>query len=328
MTDGRPNALQRLVDPIGWFLDKVRAVGLEGLCGRYYGMYDGVVTNTADQQNRGRIQATCPALGIRRPDQVGNLWMTPCLPGLGLDPTTKQITGNFHPPDVGTTVWIQFEHGDKEFPVYMGGYLGANKASDTFDTDAGVTALRKGIRTKTGHFLRLSDDPDDLHIMICKGDGAGGPSPVFVSLDKTGSVQVENQNGSQIFMNAETPEISLLNANDQQEVVSMLVLGDDVLSLVTKSGGGISVSGKNVTISAKNLVTDCDAQVSLNAGTVLLGKGAAEPAVRGNALAQWAIQHGALGHLGPGPVPGTPCTPGAGPPILLGNQLSTKVFIA
>jgi hypothetical protein len=247
------------------------------------------------------------------------------MPGLTVDPVTKQATGLFHPPDVGTAIWIQFQHGNPEFPVYMGGYMIAGKTCDTFDAEM---ALRKGIRTKTGHFLRMSDDPEDLHVMICKGDGNGAPSPVFLSMDKTGSVQVENQNGSQIFMNAETPEMSLLNANDKQEVVSMLVLGDDKFSLMTKSGGGISADKKNVTISGKNVVADCDAQFAMNAGTVMIGKGAAEPAVLGNALLQWLLLHGSTGHVISAPTPGSPVVQGPQAPPLLGKELSTKVFIA
>ncbi|MFA4971276.1 MAG: phage baseplate assembly protein V [bacterium] len=326
MLGNRPDANRRRLDPIGWLCDTLARIGIEGFAKRYYGIYPGTVVNNADPDNRGRIQALCPAVGVRRPDQVGKGWWAwPCMPGLAVDPETKQVSGLFHPPDVGAAVWMQFQHGDPEFPVYMGGYLIAEKASDTFDAEG---ALRKGIRTRAGHFLRMSDDPEDLHIMLCKGDGAGAPSPVFLAMDKDGAVQIENQNGSTIFMSATKAETSIMTANDQQEVTSLLMLGDDKITLATKSGGAIGIDGKNITITGDNVVADCSQQFAANAGTVMLGKGASEPAVLGTKLMIWAITHGAAGHLIGTPTPGSPVAPGAQPPPTMGKELSTKVYVA
>lgn len=320
-----PNGMQRLTDPIGWLRDLLARIGIEGFAKRYYGIYPGVVVNNDDPDNRGRIQALCPAVGINEVGQIGAAWWAlPCMPGLGLDPVTKQITGDFHPPDQGTVAWLMFQYGKAEFPVYMGGCLGEGKASDTFDA---ADALRKGIRTRSGHFLRMSDDPDDLHVMICKGDGAGAPSPVFLALDKDGSVQIENENGSTLFMNATKPETSLMTANDKQEVTAMLVLGDDQITLATKSGGALAIKGKNVTVTGDNVTADCSKNFCANAGSVFLGKGAAEPAMRGMKMLQWLILHGAAGHVIGTPTPGSPVAPGAQPPPMLYNQLSECVFI-
>ena len=322
MFGNRPNALQMLTDPIGWLRETLSFIGIEDLANRYYGIYPGTVVANADPDNRGRIQALCPAVGVRLPEQIDDgWWALPSMPGLAVDPDTGQVTGTFHPPDVGTAVWMQFQHGDPEFPVYVGGYLIAGKTSNTFDAE---DALKKGIRTKTGHFLRMSDDPDDLHIMLCRGDGAGAPSPVFLSMDKDGSVQIENQNGSTIFMNAKKAETSIMTANDKQEVTSMLMLGDDKITLATKSGGAIGIDGKNITITGDNVIADCSQQFAANAGMVFLGNGASEPAVRGLKHMVWAIAHQ---HVITTPVPGSPTGPGPLPPPALYKELSECVFI-
>ena len=61
----------------------------------------------------------------------------------------------------------------------------------------------------------------------------------------------------------------------------MLMLGDDKITLATKSGGAIGISGKDVTVTGDNMIADCSKNFVANAGTVYLAKGASEPAVRG-----------------------------------------------
>lgn len=324
MHGNRSDAMRLVTNPIGWLRDKLFADGLEYFANRFYGLYPATVVDNADPENRGRIRATVAAIGVDKPEMVGpGFWALPCMNGLGVG-EDGQATGMFHPPDVGTEVWVQFQYGDPAFPVYMGGYI-TKKTSDTFDAEG---ALKKGIRTKTGHFIRMSDDPADLHLMIAKGDGAGGPSPAFLTMDKDGSTLLTNEKGSMLFMSALVPETSLMTANDAGEVTALLMLGDDKITLATKSGGALGIDGKNVTVTGDNMVTNLSGDFAADSGSVHLGKGAAEPAVLGNALMAWAIQHGALGHLGPGPVPGAPCTPGAGPPLVLNAQLSSKVYVS
>lgn len=319
-----PKNLKMLVqNPIGWLreylMDSTR--GLEKFCGRYYGIYPGKVIDNADPENRGRIRALCPAINLAKEEDVSDsYWMLPCMNGLGVDPETGQMTGFFHPPDVGTNVWVQFEFGDSRHPVYMGGWVTNKKASDTFDAE---DALKKGIRTKTGHFIRMNDDAADLHLMISKGDGEGGPSPSFLTMTKEGHTMLTNDLGSTLYMNGEKPEVSLMAANEDGEVTALLSLGDDKITLATKSGGAIGISGKNVTATGDNVVLDANKQVALNGGTVMLGKGAKEPAVRGMKFMQWALIHQHTTTA-----PGAPTGPGATPPPMMYKELSEKVFIA
>jgi len=324
MTFGRTSgALQMVTDPIGWLRETLADMtkGLEWFCGRYYGVYEGVVVDNADPQKRGRIRATCPAINVRTPESVSNnFWMLPSMPGLGTDPDTGQSTGMFHPPDVGTNVWVLFRHGNPEFPVYIGGWMTTKNVSDTFSSEE---ALYKGIRTKTGHYLRMSDDPDDLHVTIGRGDGDGAETPMFLSMTKEGHTMVTNILGSTLFMNGEKSETTLMTANEAGEVTSFLMLGDDKITLATKSGGAYGIDGKNHTFTGENVIADCSKEFVANSGSVKLGKGATEPAVRGMKLFQWALLHQ---HTMPMPIGLT--APGAVPPLVLYNELSEKVWIS
>ncbi len=300
--------------------------GLERFCGRYYGVYLGRVIDTADPDNRGRIRATCPAINMPKEENVpAGFWMLPCLNGLGEDADGK-MTGMFHPPDEGTLVWIQFEFGDPRKPLYIGGCLTKRKVSDTFDSDDAENKgpSKRGIRTKAGHFLRFNDDPDKLEITIARGDGEGEPTSQFISMTTEGHTLITNSNGSSLYMNAEDNETTLQTLDSNGNVLSMLFLGNDKITLATKSGGAIGIDGKDIVLTGDNVIADANKQFSANAGTVMLGKGASEPAIRGNKFATgWGIIHQHTSTT-----PGSPTTSGATPPVLLYNELSDKVFIS
>jgi hypothetical protein len=73
---------------------------------RYASIYRGVILNTADPNNAGRMQ-------VRVPEVFGaeNAWAGVCKP-LG----SAGKTG----PSIGSQVWVMFEGGDAARPVVMG----------------------------------------------------------------------------------------------------------------------------------------------------------------------------------------------------------------
>jgi len=322
---GRDTML-RFTDPIGWLKNFLMEWGLERFARRYYGLYPAKVVDNKDPQGRGRVRPLIPVLGMKADDEVDEeYWADACMTGLGTDPVTKQMTGQFHPPDEGTNIWVAFQNGDSRFPIHLGGFLTTADVSDTFTSE---DALLKGIRTKTGHFIRMSDDPEDLNLMITKGDGDGGPSPSFLSMSKEGHTTLTNDIGQVVYMNAEDNQLSLTNGKrdgDTVETLSFLLLADDEISMGTKSGGAFGIKEKNVSIIADNFIANCAQQFSADAGTVMLGKGASEPAVRGLRIVTWALLHQ---HSIITPSPGSPTGPGVVPPPMLYNELSEKVFLA
>jgi hypothetical protein len=82
---------------------------------RYYGKYRGTVINNIDPEQRGRIMVVVPdVLGI-----TPSSWAMPCVPIAG-----KQ-EGIFVVPQIGAGVWIEFEQGDPDYPIWVGGFWGA-----------------------------------------------------------------------------------------------------------------------------------------------------------------------------------------------------------
>ena len=71
----------------------------------YFGLYRGIVINNDDPLCKMRIQ-------VEIPDVLGEgsiVWAMPCVP-----------PGVISVPDVGDGVWIAFEAGDLNRPVWMG----------------------------------------------------------------------------------------------------------------------------------------------------------------------------------------------------------------
>jgi Type VI secretion system/phage-baseplate injector OB domain len=81
---------------------------------RYYGKYRGTVINNLDPEQRGRIMAMVPdVLGL-----TPSSWAMPCVPAAGIQ------SGMFIVPPIGSGVWIEFEQGEAEYPIWTGGFWG------------------------------------------------------------------------------------------------------------------------------------------------------------------------------------------------------------
>jgi type VI secretion system (T6SS) baseplate-like injector VgrG len=82
---------------------------------RYYGKYRGTVINNIDPMQIGRIQAMVPDIS----NYVPTSWAMPCLPVGGIQ------MGIFSVPIIGAGVWIEFEHGDPDHPIWTGCFWGS-----------------------------------------------------------------------------------------------------------------------------------------------------------------------------------------------------------
>jgi uncharacterized protein involved in type VI secretion and phage assembly len=81
----------------------------------YLGKYRGTVIQNVDPEQRGRIQAMVPAVAGLLPSS----WAMPCVPVAG-----KQ-SGSWVVPQIGAGVWIEFEQGDPDYPIWSGGFWGS-----------------------------------------------------------------------------------------------------------------------------------------------------------------------------------------------------------
>lgn len=81
---------------------------------KFFGKYRGTVINNIDPEQIGRIQAIVPAVS----NVVPMSWAMPCVPFAG------KSEGFFAVPQIGSGVWIEFEGGDPDKPIWVGGFWG------------------------------------------------------------------------------------------------------------------------------------------------------------------------------------------------------------
>jgi uncharacterized protein involved in type VI secretion and phage assembly len=146
----------------------------------FYGKYRGTVTGNVDPLQIGRIQAIVPDVGNLAP----GTWAMPCVPIAGPN------MGFYAIPMLGTGVWIEFERGDPDRPIWTGCYWGMTAELPVMSrlvppVVSGITlqtALKNGlvisdvqgptggilIQTAAGAMISVSD----TGIIISNGKGA------------------------------------------------------------------------------------------------------------------------------------------------------------
>jgi hypothetical protein len=135
---------------------------LERQTDRFYGKYRGLVVANVDPQNQGRIKAVVPEV-------LGTVPTNFCLP---CTPYSGTLAGLFTVPMIGTGVWIEFEAGDVNRPIWTGCWWGTAQVPVN-ETGAPAKFDSKVLRTDTGLLISMNDttqtitfkDASDLNSM-------------------------------------------------------------------------------------------------------------------------------------------------------------------
>jgi hypothetical protein len=83
---------------------------------RFYGKYRGTVLPMPDVERRGRLYVQ---VGDANGPNITN-WARPCLPWAGLS------MGSFVVPAPGAKVWVEFEQGHPDYPIWVGCWWGSS----------------------------------------------------------------------------------------------------------------------------------------------------------------------------------------------------------
>jgi hypothetical protein len=153
---------------------------------KFYGKYRGKVASNLDPNQQGRLQVSCAAvLGEGK-----NSWAMPCVPYAG------KGVGWFALPPKGANVWVEFEGGDPDYPIWSGcfwdkGEVPAKPAKaemKVIKTD-GVTLTINDTKGSAGFTLEIKSPPLKM-VFDSKGiELKNGKSSVKLT---TASVSINN----------------------------------------------------------------------------------------------------------------------------------------
>ncbi len=157
-----------------------------------YGKYRGTVVNNIDPEQVGRIQAMVPAVsGVAL-----SSWAMPCFPVAGLQ------AGSVGVPPIGAGVWIEFEGGDTDYPIWSGCFFGSAAEVPALHvaTPPGVSAIT--MQTPLQNGLSVTDLPGPTGGIVLKS--ATGAS---VIVNDTG-IYIQNGRGASMVMTGPTVTVN------------------------------------------------------------------------------------------------------------------------
>src|SRR5690348_10271857 len=133
----------------------------------------------------GRLQAQVPDVLGETPSS----WAMPCLPLGGIQ------TGLFTFPPVGAGVWMEFEQGDTDHPIWTGCWWGSAAELPALALATPPALSRVVLQTQLQNAIVVSDAP--------------GP---------TGGIMLKTMTGAMIMIN----EVGIVISNGQGATISLL----------------------------------------------------------------------------------------------------------
>ena len=151
---------------------------------RHYGKFRGTVVNNVDPMQIGRLQVMVP--------DVSNImlssWAMPCVPVAGIN------MGMFTVPLIGAGVWIEFEQGDPDYPVWVGCFWGTSAEVPVLSRTVPPAVPGITLQTPLKNGLVISDVP--------------GP---------TGGIQLQTATGAMISVT----DIGITISNGKGAIITM-----------------------------------------------------------------------------------------------------------
>ena len=159
---------------------------------KYYGKYRGMVINNVDPMQKGRIQVQVSdvlGLGI-------SSWAMPCVPMAGAQ------AGVYVVPPIGSGVWVEFEAGDPDYPIWSGGFWGSAAEVPALALAPSIPASPNIVLQTAGqNSVVVSDVPGSGGIMLKSTTGA------MILVNDTG-ITISNGKGATIVMAGPTVTIN------------------------------------------------------------------------------------------------------------------------
>jgi uncharacterized protein involved in type VI secretion and phage assembly len=154
---------------------------------QYFGKYRGTVLLNIDPEQRGRLMLMVPDVF----GPVPSTWAEPCVPLAG--PTGPPM-GTYFVPPIGAGVWVEFEQGDPNYPIWVGCRFGSAADVPTLAFAGLPVSPNIVMQTAGQNTLVISDLPGPTGgIMLKSTTGA------TLIVNDTG-IYIQNGKGASIIM--------------------------------------------------------------------------------------------------------------------------------
>jgi uncharacterized protein involved in type VI secretion and phage assembly len=151
---------------------------------KYFGKYRATVINNIDPMRKGRVQVQVPDVHSLTP----STWAMPCLPVAGLQ------AGFYTTPPIGAGVWVEFEQGDADYPIWVGAFWGSSAEMPTLANTVPPSLFGITLQTTLQNGLVISDAPGPTGGIMIKS--AAGASLI---VNDTG-IYIQNGKGASITL--------------------------------------------------------------------------------------------------------------------------------
>jgi hypothetical protein len=158
---------------------------------KYYGKFRGTVVNNIDPMQMGRLQVSVPDVVLAPVN-----WAMPCFPVAGIQ------AGAWMLPNPGTGVWVEFEQGEADHPIWSGCWYGSAAEPPALALAAPPVTPPIVLQTQGQTTLMLSDVPGPTGGVLLKTlTGA------MISISDAGIV-ISNGKGASIVMTGPTVTVN------------------------------------------------------------------------------------------------------------------------
>jgi uncharacterized protein involved in type VI secretion and phage assembly len=218
---------------------------------RFFGKHRAVVVDNADPKNLGRLKLQIPnVLG----EEVVSGWATPCVSYGG-----APAQGFFFIPEVGASVWVEFEAGNLEYPVWVGTFWGKpsgaaempkpNDPDGTEQSDVQSPPTRKIIKTLKGHTIQLEDADGDEMVLIVEIVDADKKNVITLNADGikvTDGANGTDSNKQEIILDSNGIKLTDKTGNVIEMSTSAFTITSKVAFNIDASGQAITIKGSTI----------------------------------------------------------------------------------
>jgi uncharacterized protein involved in type VI secretion and phage assembly len=159
---------------------------------KYFGKYRGMVINNVDPMQMGRLMVQVPDIS----GLIPSTWAMPCFPVTG-----KQM-GVWAVPLIGSGVWVEFEQGDPDYPIWVGCFPGSAADVPALALAGNPVSPSIVLQTSLQNTLMISDMAGPTGGILLKTT-----TGAMISINDIG-ITISNGKGAVIAMTGPTVNIN------------------------------------------------------------------------------------------------------------------------